>query len=91
MAQPRNNYDLQVDMARRIFMDYDQPLLIEKYALQTDGLIMSLIKREYGIKDYGKLFPGHGGVLDRFDSILAVSLAFAVICIFAKMVNLTLI
>ena len=54
-------------------------------------LIMSLIKREYGIKDYGKLFPGHGGVLDRFDSILAVSLAFAVICIFAKMVNLTLI
>lgn len=58
---------------------------------QMGDLIMSLIKREYGIKDYGKLFPGHGGVLDRFDSILAVSLAFAVICIFAKMVNLTLI
>ena len=58
---------------------------------QMGDLIMSLIKREYGIKDYGKLFPGHGGVLDRFDSILAVSLAFAVICIFAKMMNLTLI
>ena len=57
---------------------------------QMGDLIMSLIKREYGIKDYGKLFPGHGGVLDRFDSILAVSVAFAIICVFAKMMNLTL-
>ena len=42
MAQPRNNYDLQVDMARRIFMDYDQPLLIEKYALQADEAFLYL-------------------------------------------------
>ena len=40
---------------------------------QCGDLIMSLIKRKFEIKDYGKLFPGHGGVLDRFDSIIVTS------------------
>ncbi len=43
-------------------------------------LIASLIKREHGVKDYGFIFPGHGGVLDRFDSILAVSPVLFTIC-----------
>ena len=49
---------------------------------QVGDLIMSVIKRHYGIKDYGKIFPGHGGVLDRFDSIIAVAIALATFCSF---------
>ncbi len=37
---------------------------------QVGDLMASLVKRKYNIKDYGKIFPGHGGVLDRFDSVL---------------------
>ncbi|MBQ0084576.1 MAG: phosphatidate cytidylyltransferase [Clostridiales bacterium] len=39
-------------------------------------LFASIIKRSVSIKDYGNLIPGHGGILDRFDSILLISPVF---------------
>ena len=40
---------------------------------QMGDLSASLLKREKGIKDFGVIFPGHGGVLDRFDGLIFAS------------------
>ena len=53
--------------------------LVVAAVAQFGDLVASSMKREYGIKDFGKLFPGHGGVLDRFDSHLYASLALYIL------------
>lgn len=63
--------------------------LIIAVVSQIGDLCMSVIKRERGIKDYGNVFPGHGGMMDRFDSILAVAATLAVICSITNLVLTT--
>ncbi|MBQ7486419.1 MAG: phosphatidate cytidylyltransferase [Clostridia bacterium] len=44
--------------------------LVGGFFAQIGDLTASLLKRYSGIKDYGKIFPGHGGVMDRLDSVM---------------------
>ena len=43
---------------------------------QIGDLVASKLKRCFGIKDYSNIFPGHGGVLDRFDSLMYSSVIY---------------
>ncbi len=42
-------------------------------------LSASVVKRRVGIKDYGKIIPGHGGIMDRFDSILLIAPVYMIL------------
>lgn len=53
---------------------------------QLGDLSMSIIKREFNIKDYGVIFPGHGGILDRFDSVLFTAPATFIILQFIQLI-----
>lgn len=57
--------------------------LVLSVVSQIGDLTASLVKREHGVKDYGFIFPGHGGVMDRFDSIIAVSMPLFVLTVIA--------
>lgn len=46
--------------------------LIGSIFAQMGDLVASLFKRHYSVKDFGTIFPGHGGFLDRFDSVVGV-------------------
>ncbi len=67
------NHFYQLDMAYLPAVLFG---VVGSTAGQIGDLSLSVIKRGAGIKDYGNLFPGHGGVWDRFDSILFAAPVF---------------
>ena len=69
-------YAVILDLPLHFTVNYGVALLyglIGSLAGTFGDLCFSIIKRQTGIKDYGNLIPGHGGALDRFDSLTMVA------------------
>jgi phosphatidate cytidylyltransferase len=81
-----NYVDMQIWLPIYLIMG-----LMVALATEFGDLVESCIKRQVGIKDMGKIMPGHGGVLDRIDGTLfaamVVYLIFAFVRVFVFPVN----
>ena len=68
-------YAFIMDIAFTVEVSYTAALIYGVLGAVADvfgDLMFSSVKRQTGIKDYGSLIPGHGGILDRFDSMMTV-------------------
>ena len=75
---PSIYYIYMVDPGANIFMIVMMTLILSIFG-QLGDLVFSKIKRYFNIKDFSNIMPGHGGILDRIDSITMVVLAYQII------------
>lgn len=82
-------YGLILDLGFQFTVSYGICVLIGAMGSVTcilGDLAFSVIKRQAGIKDFGSLLPGHGGILDRFDSMVFVAPLMEALLLFAPII-----
>lgn len=76
----KNNFGIDLPIYQYCILGVFLPIIS-----QIGDLIASCVKRQYNVKDFGNIFPGHGGILDRFDSVMLVA---PTLCIINAIINL---
>lgn len=83
-------YALLLDLAFGFEVQYGAAVLYGILGAVTcvlGDLVFSVIKRQAGIKDYGNLLPGHGGILDRFDSMTLVATLSEILILICPLIS----
>lgn len=75
---PSIYYIYMIDPGANMFIVFIITLILSIFG-QLGDLVFSSIKRRYNVKDFSSIFPGHGGILDRLDSVLFIAITYVVI------------